>query len=379
MHCGGAAAESRAKTVVSRPQGKRGASSRAPRASHQPSGAAEAPRTSLCSAPYRRRKLVRLRCSSRRATARQKLAERRVPKCTSEDLGSNYGGVDLLRLVSDPRGKIDAAFGAWSSHLSFRFTTVWLFGGGLSLLLSACAFGTEPKAPDARIRRDTEIVHEPCDTEGAGAESLDINGDGRGDLIKVFEQKRELCRAVDVNFDGKVDTWVYRNSDGTVRRRESDFDRDGRIDEIAVYSSGVLATKQFATNLAGRLDTWQFYDRGVLKRSERDSNGDSIIDQWWEYPRLPASDCSLVHSDVDGDGRPDPGATVDLCKDEPLAAPATQTEPQPAATNSPSQVPPPQAPPRASPEDPSAKGQPSDPASEASAPTKGAEKKEPTP
>lgn len=250
-----------------------------------------------------------------------------------------------------------------------------MFGGGLSLLLSACAFGTEPKAPDARIRRDTEIVHEPCDTEDPGAVSLDINGDGRRDLTKVFHQKREVCRAVDVNFDGKVDTWVYRNSDGSVRRRESDFDRDGRIDEIAVYSSGVLTSKQYATNLAGRLDTWQFYEGGVLKRSERDSNGDSIIDQWWEYPRLPASDCSLVHSDVDGDGRPDPGATVDLCKDEPLpTTPAAQTVSQPAAPNPPSQVPP-----RSSSEAASPKDEPTEPTSEASGTTKGAVKKEPAP
>jgi hypothetical protein len=213
---------------------------------------------------------------------------------------------------------------------------------------TACGWGTEPKTPDARIRRDTRIVHEECDTDAAGARSHDVNGDGRGDLRILYSGERELCRSLDLNFDGRVDAWIYRSNDGQIRRRESDFDRDGRIDEIAMFSTGNVASKQIATNLAGRLDTWHYYERGVLKRSERDSDGDSVVDQWWEFPRTPASECALVHSDVDGDGRPDPGATVDLCKDETAAAatpatttsaapppapapPATASQPKPAA------------------------------------------------
>jgi hypothetical protein len=191
--------------------------------------------------------------------------------------------------------------------------------------LTACGLGPA-ETPDARVRRDTRIVHEPCDTDAAGTEARDVDGDGRSDLRIVFRGRTELCRSLDFNYDGRVDSWVYRAPDGSVRRRESDFDRDGRIDEIAMYSGGRLTTKQVATNLAGRLDTWQYYEAGQLTRAERDSDGDSVVDQWWEYPRVPASDCALVHSDVDGDGRPDPGATVDLCKDEPATAtPATAT------------------------------------------------------
>jgi hypothetical protein len=183
--------------------------------------------------------------------------------------------------------------------------------------LVACGPGGKPETPDARIRRDTRIVHEACDTDGPNVEARDVDGDGRAELRVVFSGKQPVCRSLDFNYDGRVDTWVYLAPDGSVRRRESDYDRDGRIDEIALYSGGVLTAKQVATNLAGRLDTWQYYESGHIKRAERDSDGDSVIDQWWEYPRAPLSDCALVHSDVDGDGRPDPGATVDLCKDEP--------------------------------------------------------------
>jgi hypothetical protein len=44
------------------------------------------------------------------------------------------------------------------------------------------------------------------------------------------------------------------------------------------------------------------------------------VDQWWEYPDGRSEDCPLIHSDVDGDGHPDPGATVDVCQNQPQAA-----------------------------------------------------------
>ena len=47
-------------------------------------------------------------------------------------------------------------------------------------------------------------------------------------------------------------------------------------------------------------------------RTERDSNGDGVIDQWWEYPK---PGCPLIHADMNNDGRPDPGATIDYCKE----------------------------------------------------------------
>ena len=51
---------------------------------------------------------------------------------------------------------------------------------------------------------------------------------------------------------------------GAIRARESDFDRDGRIDEIAYYTAGVVVRKDRETNLDGKLDTWDFYEGGKL-------------------------------------------------------------------------------------------------------------------
>ena len=132
---------------------------------------------------------------------------------------------------------------------------------------------------------------------------------------------REACRAVDLNFDGKIDVWSYNDSSGRLRRKEYDFDRDGVIDEIATFQAGVITSKQRATLLANRLDTWDFYQNGALARSERDSDADAVVDQWWEYPK---PGCPMIHTDANDDGRPDPGTTIDYCKETGYVPPERQ-------------------------------------------------------
>lgn len=187
----------------------------------------------------------------------------------------------------------------------------------LALLTAGCgattpAAETPTTAPDV-TRRDTTIVHEPCAIDGSNASSQDVNRDGKPDLVTVRESGKLTCRWLDLNVDGVVDVWVYYDANGQVRRRETDYDRDGRIDEIEVRQAGQIVSRERAATLAGKLDTWQFFEGGVLVRGERDANGDGIVDQWWEYSDAAHPECGVVHSDTDGDGRPDPGATVDVC------------------------------------------------------------------
>jgi hypothetical protein len=199
------------------------------------------------------------------------------------------------------------------------------------LLGTACGgAATTPGAQTGGVtRRDTTIRHEECDIKASSAERIDANGDGRHDIFIVREGAREACRAVDLNFDGVIDSYAYNDESGRLRRREFDYDRDGQIDEITRYRNGVLLEKDQSTSLARRLDTWDFYQNGVLIRTERDSNGDGVIDQWWEYTK---PGCPLIHADLNSDGRPDPGATVDYCKETGYVPPERQG---PAATQSP--------------------------------------------
>lgn len=198
----------------------------------------------------------------------------------------------------------------------------WLPGAALVVSLQwACSSTPSAKGAAAAESRDTRIQHEECDVNSSSAERLDANGDGKTDVTIVREGSREVCRAVDLNFDGIIDSWVYYDGSGQVRRRESDYDRDGRIDEITTFKGGVITEKQRATMLANRVDTWEFYTSGKLARSERDSDGNQVVDQWWEFPN---EGCPVIHADVNSDGQPDPGASVDYCKETGYVPPERQ-------------------------------------------------------
>ncbi len=198
----------------------------------------------------------------------------------------------------------------------------WPWVGLLAIFCFGCNSGPGARSPDSSTgERDVRVIHEPCDTSGGSAERLDANGDGRPEVTIVREGGREVCRAVDLNLDGRVDVWVYLDEHGQLRRREYDFDRDGTIDQIVDYQGGVPVTGERATLLANRLDTWDYYQNGVLARSERDSDSDARIDQWWEYPK---PGCPMIHADANQDGRPDPGTTIDYCKETGYVPPERQ-------------------------------------------------------
>lgn len=200
----------------------------------------------------------------------------------------------------------------------FASSRLAITGAMLTAVVAGCGLAATGQKAQIRARiepRDTRVAHEDCAAAQAGASAEDINGDGRPDRRTATDGARPRCRTLDFNFDGAVDAWVYLDEVGQLRRREYDYDRDGIVDEVSLYRGGALVEQQRATSRAGKLDTWHFFNAGQVARTERDSNGDDYIDQWWEYPDRRSADCPLIHSDVDGDGQPDPGATVDVCRD----------------------------------------------------------------
>lgn len=200
---------------------------------------------------------------------------------------------------------------------------------------SACSGGASSAAHVATVSgpqlRDTAITHDPCDATSKSAKKVDVNGDGKPDITHVMEGEREVCRIVDLNFDGAPDAFIYYDEKGRERRRESDFDRDGRPDEIDHDESGVIVRKDRETNFDNKLDTWDFFEGGSLVRRERDSDGDGTIDQWWTFNNPQNPKCAIVTIDHNGDGKPDPDSAVDLCADA-KAKPAAVASSTPSAS-----------------------------------------------
>ena len=202
----------------------------------------------------------------------------------------------------------------------------------LSLLTAGCpgdGLGDpkHPTGPTDASQRDTELKHEECDLAQEQAVRLDANGDGRPEIIRVQQGGRDVCRAVDINMDGVIDVFIYYEPNGAQRRRESGFDRDTRPDEVSIFQGGVLVRKERETNNDTRIDTWDYYEGGRLVREERDSTGDGYVDQWWVFNRPGDPTCAIVSIDGNGDGQPDPGSELDLCRDKVPAAAKTPPPP----------------------------------------------------
>jgi len=187
---------------------------------------------------------------------------------------------------------------------------------GMGFATSACSTpdptNLEPKTPTGD-ERDTELKHDPCDLASPSASRVDVNSDGKPDIIHVTEGGREVCRVVDLNLDGAVDAFIYYDPQGFERRREADFDRDGRPDEITYLQGGIVLRKERETNFDNKIDTWDYYSGGRIVQRERDSDGDNIIDQWWQFNSPTDPRCALVASDRNADGKPDTDSIVDLC------------------------------------------------------------------
>lgn len=182
-----------------------------------------------------------------------------------------------------------------------------------------------PSSPSQDGKAPVEIVHEECDVETAGAVKTDVNNDGRADIVQVMKGGREVCRVLDLNFDGRVDNYLYFDDAGNLRRRESDFDRDGVIDEIATYQSGRIVQKHRETNLDGKLDTWDTYVNERLTERLRDTNADGKVDQWWTFPDPSRADCPVIAVDETGNGKPD--TRNDPCKERDAELTAAGGEP----------------------------------------------------
>lgn len=220
-----------------------------------------------------------------------------------------------------------SCLGRWARSLGVAVVFTSLPAIGAAACTSADPGGPPPTLPTG-AERDTELKHEPCDMSAANAQRFDVNGDGQPDMTRVPDASgREVCRILDLNFDRTVDVFVYYDAAGRERRRESDYDRDGRADEIVSSRDGVVFLKERETNFDDKIDTWDYYEGGRLTRRERDSDGDGLVDQWWAFNDPSDDRCALVAQDRNVDGKPDPETVLDLCA-EARAKAAAMPRPQ---------------------------------------------------
>ena len=149
-----------------------------------------------------------------------------------------------------------------------------------------------------------------CDDKGKQVVSLDANGDGKPDVIKLFLSvvqdghtvEQLVCKQTDLDFDGKIDLVQYYGPAGDLFMDEYSMDYSGKFNGRTFYQDGKKVRSEKDMNFDGKPDYFEFYEGGKLVRVERDRGGNGKIDEWQYYE---GGHLDRVGYDTTGSGRVD--------------------------------------------------------------------------
>ena len=137
--------------------------------------------------------------------------------------------------------------------------------------IAACA------GPDAAVKNGeagigggaTRLADDSFDPSGLTRGSLDLNKDGRPDAYQFTLPDpsgggRVVRKEVDVNFDGKIDLIRTMDDKGELVEERIDGDFDGKVDVVIAFQKGVIVKKTYDTNFDGMADLWRFFEKGAI-------------------------------------------------------------------------------------------------------------------
>jgi len=179
--------------------------------------------------------------------------------------------------------------------------------GALPLVLVGIACAGSQKAPESWMAP----VMTRQGPDGTVLQTADLDGDGQVDVWTSFREQKTgkdqvrrvlVHKAVDLNRDGRVDIQMVYDDQGELVREEMDLDFDGRADLVRHYRKGKLEREDVASRFDGRIDIRKFYEDGVLVVKQVDTARNGHFD---EFQYFVGNKMARVGWDRDGDGKPE--------------------------------------------------------------------------
>jgi hypothetical protein len=145
-------------------------------------------------------------------------------------------------------------------------TPLGLFFAGLVALM-LLAFAVHQLAEERRTMHPSQLH----------SYARDYNHDGKPDHFYTYRDGRIIKAEVDRNFDGKIDEWVFYDSEGRPEHAEYDNNFDGRPDVWYFYQNGSLARVERDADFNGQPDWFSTYENGIVVRADCRPNGSKIV------------------------------------------------------------------------------------------------------
>ena len=203
-----------------------------------------------------------------------------------------------------------------SSRASVNLARILFFELCVFAFVPSCGGQQKPAANsslDLKVSQNdfgAKFDRSRCDDKGKQVVSLDANGDGKPDVIKLFLSVSQdghtvqqlVCKQTDLDFDGKIDLVQYYGSSGELFMDEYSMDYSGKFNGRTFYQEGKKVRAEKDMNFDGKPDYFEFYEGGKLVRVEHDRTGTGKIDEWQYYEN---GHLDRVGYDTTGSGRVD--------------------------------------------------------------------------
>jgi hypothetical protein len=198
-----------------------------------------------------------------------------------------------------------------------RIARLVSISSGLAGLAFGCGGQQKPAAGDSSSALKVssgdfgaKFDRSRCDDKGKQVVTLDANGDGKPDVIKLFlpvnqdghQIQQLVCKQSDLDFDGKIDYVQYYAPTGEVFMDEYSMDYSGKFNGRTFFQEGKKVRAEKDMDFDGKPDWFEYYEGGKLVRVERDRNGDGKVDEWQYYEN---GHLDRIGYDTTGSGRVD--------------------------------------------------------------------------